>query len=159
LCACHGAGRRAVEGPRRCLSARAVRSFSTTAARLRICALCKISRTRGTVSLQPMAASACSNLKVTKTFGPNRWKKQLRTIIPSSKTLQRPAEGRWVTAHERMYARPLQRFHFWCFGPRWLKSSEQHEQMSIVGVLRLRAAQHCGTRTICVGAPLRLTIL
>jgi hypothetical protein len=31
----------------------------------------------------------CSNLKVTKTFGPNRSKKHLRTIIPSPKTLQK----------------------------------------------------------------------
>jgi hypothetical protein len=35
------------------------------------------------------------------------------------------------------------------FRLRWLKSSEQHEQMSIVGVLRLRAAQRRGTRSIC----------
>ena len=109
MCACHSAGRRAVEGPRRCLSARAIRSFSTTAARLRICALCKISRTPGTVSLQPMAASACSNLKVTKTIWTQSLEKTAAHDHPEFKDLTKTRRRKIVTAHERTYARPLVR--------------------------------------------------
>src|ERR1700722_12227965 len=43
------------------------------------------------------------------------------------------------------------------FGLQWLKSSEQHEQVRIVGVLRLRAAQAPWHTIDLRGAPLRMS--
>jgi hypothetical protein len=81
-----------------------------------ICASCNIRRARGKVSLRPMAASACSTLRVMKTFakpslGKNNSKagdakRSLTSFapsMPSSKDLAQTWGWKMITAHEKMY--------------------------------------------------------
>jgi hypothetical protein len=82
-------------------------------------------------------------LKVTWTFGPNRSKKQPRDHPEYKNRAEEDSYSvrKDVPAIIRAELPGFPLFELW-----WLKSPEQHEQMSIVGVLRLRAAQRFGTR-------------
>jgi hypothetical protein len=91
--ACHSAWWRGVEGPRRCLSAHALRSFSTTAARLRICA----SQLRITFSA------------ITRKNDANAGREKKLKFMRRSSRVQRLYTD-WLeedaTTHARMHARP-----------------------------------------------------
>jgi hypothetical protein len=135
--ACHSAYRRGVEGPRRCFSAHAFRSFSTTEAReqdppwyapwsrVHPCMRCDIFH-------RPVCVKSLTrdDLRMSLCFlsRHQRWR------CFSLRALQRNSQ-----METRRYRDGL----------RWLKSSEKHGQKSSVGVLRLRATKRCGTRSIC----------
>jgi hypothetical protein len=136
--ACHSASSRGVEGPRRCLSAHAFRSFSATAARLRICA---------------------SDLRITLERNHSEGQRQrwARKEAQAHAQIIFEFKGLTQTGRRKMSQRMQgsTRDHSAYHGGSCSRASVVEEllnsigQISNVGVLRLRAAKRSGTRSIC----------